>query len=108
MATGDYNGLAQGELSRRSFAAIQIFETRNGLYADGILSSVELETLRDESSAFIKFLGLAKRQFATNQAELFVPQSLFTSETPTARGYGFRHVNDSVQKTAGELSAINC
>ena len=96
MATGDYNGLLEEELSRRGFSAIQKFETRNGIYTDGIISSSELETLRREGWAFTESLGLAKRQFARNQAELFVPQRLFTSETPTARGFGFRHVNDSV------------
>jgi peptidoglycan hydrolase-like protein with peptidoglycan-binding domain len=94
IATGDFNGVFRGEYTPRFHAAVEAFQTREGLAPTGVLLPDQQARLKTRAEAFLVPLGLQRFELSSGGASLYVPRALFDSETRTKSGYAFER-NDS-------------
>lgn len=89
IGTGDFDGLLDFGFTKRYYNAVQAFERRSGLFADGILNSSEEARLTAEAEPFFRTLAPDYRRHPTSGSMLFVPLGLFDKEEPTAHGIAY-------------------
>jgi serine protease Do len=92
IATGDFDGLLDYGFTKRLYNAVNKFKAREGLEADGELSSEQITLLRDRAASFYDKLGLKYYNHPETNSKLFVPRSAFDTEMRTPHGFSFeRH-----------------
>jgi serine protease Do len=98
IATGDFNGVYNGEYTQRLHTAIETFQKREGFPPTGILLLIQGQLLNSRAASFLEPLGLRPYQIASG-AQLYVPRLLFDTERRTKGGYSFERNDSSLSLT---------
>ena len=86
---GFYNGLIDGDFGQGTYSALTKFETKEGLYVDGVLSEDDLETLAIQANTFMNELGFQFIEDEKVQLGLMIPTKLLTAKTPIRQGNSY-------------------
>src|SRR5262245_6731470 len=80
IASGDFNGIYDGQFSSRIQAAIEGFQTREGFPPTGLLPPNQLSILKQKGNAFVEPLGFQRFSLPNSHLSVMVPRLLFDNE----------------------------
>jgi serine protease Do len=95
--TGDYNGLVDGALGRRTYRSIQAYQQNIGAPPTGTLSRRQFDELMALASGVMDELGFDFVSDQTTGLTLALPTAIVFAAGPTRRGYHWASPDKSVE-----------
>jgi serine protease Do len=91
MVTGQFVGIADGQMGPRLFDAVRRFQNEHGLVSDGIVTPTIAGFIASKSQPIIRGWGLRSITHPTAGARLLAPLGYTPIQITTKRGLAFEH-----------------
>lgn len=97
IAAGQWPAVSNEQFGKRLFRAIQSFQSEIGAPQNGILTSLELEELREQTVDILKKWGLSKSSLSQTNTPFWLPQGLGLKQMPHKTGMLYETNDGSVR-----------